>query len=1006
MKKFLLCMLAVSAAAAFGAAELPRFAPRAISPRKCVLGSKNEITLVDNGKVNFEVVTAAKPSHTVLFAAQELANFLGEITGTPVKVLRKATGKKCAFLVGDCAAAKEAGLDLKKLDRDGFYIKTFKGNIILIGNDDAKGRPAHQALYNERGTLYAVYEFLERFGGVRFYFPGRIGTVVPAKKNWSLPSIDLADRPDNQYRRQYCVEIKALNQDKKDFMPEGMEFRDTNRLTILRGRMSTLNLPNCHGLAYLGLIERFAKTNPEYFALRADGGRLDGTNVTHPNYVRGHVCFSSPIKEVIYQDAAAFLQGKPASSRNIILPDGKCYWNSQLFSYPFFNIMPNDSMFPCQCAPCKAAYAKGLQGVSDLVWGFKTDIAKRLLKNKIPGYITAMAYADYKSIPTMEIPKNMIVQLAISGPWKELNPVEREKDFKLLADWYKKLGQKTYLWVYVNKSGARISDVPNFTPEVVGSFFKRAAKYTFGAFFECETDHWLFGFLNYYIYGKMMWNSNTDVEQLIAEHCELMYGKGASSMRKVYKTLEKCWVKDIMTNIRETPAGPQAVIPSQYDIWNKIFSPERVKYVEDCFNAAEKAAAADKKSLERIKFMRKELWGKVAEGRKAYDKVNSDRSMWKGYMAETAEKITIDGKINEKAWKNAQTLYMIPRDMNNELYKVAGLKKGNEVNTSIKLLKDRENFYVAIESEEPFTDRMVCGKRKKDEAMIWQDNLVELFFSPGRRSDLMYQIMISSNGSITDMRSLMSKHGYNWESQCEYKVSIVPGKKWILEVRIPLSSMPELKDKKEFFANFTRGRVIKGEKVMSYYVWTPFPRHIPENCGTITVGPVPADDSVIKFGDFDGKVLQKRFVGDWGNKNNWFTSKEIWIDNKIFRTAGGALRMESTGTKGMTVCQYITDLKPKTKYKFSYCVRLENLVPLKGKGGFYINIRQGGSGAINQVYSFPGSLMTGSNNWVRFEHEFITTPDVGKTYRPYVGLYISNAKGKVWIDNMKLHEVK
>ena len=116
--------------------------------------------------------------------------------------------------------------------------------------------------------------------------------------------------------------------------------------------------------------------------------------------------------------------------------------------------------------------------------------------------------------------------------------------------------------------------------------------------------------------------------------------------------------------------------------------------------------------------------------------------------------------------------------------------------------------------------------------------------------------------------------------------------------------------------------------------------------------------------------------------------------------------MESVDANGMTVCQYITDLKPKTKYKFSYCVRLENLVPLKGKGGFNINIRQGGSGAINQVYSFPGSLMTGSNNWVRFEHEFITTPDVGKTYRPYVGLYISNAKGKVWIDNMKLHEVK
>ena len=992
MKKLLL--FAVFAALFTLGAEMPRFAPRAISPRKCVLGSKNEITLLSKGKANFEVVADRRAPRAVKFAAEELARFLGEITGTKVNVIQKATGKKCAFLVGDKAAAKAAGLDLTKLDRDGFYIKSFQGNIILAGNDDPAANPAFLAHYNERGTLNAVYEFLERFGGVKFYFPGKMGTIVPKKTDWSLPSIDLADRPDSQYRRIYCIENKGMESDKKDFMPQGMKYSDTNRLTILRSRMSTLNIPNCHGLAYLGLIQRFAKSHPEYFALRADGGRLDGTNVTHPNYKDGHVCFSSPIKEEIYQDAAAFLQGKPASSRKVIMPNGKSYWHSQLFSRPFFNIMPNDSMFPCQCGPCKAVYAKGKQAVSDHVWRFKTDIAKRLQENKIPGYITAMAYAEYKDIPTMEIPPNMIIQLAISGPWKELNAAEREKDFKLLFDWNKKLGQKTYLWTYVNKSGARIPDIPNFTPEVVGNFYKRASKYTFGAFMECETDHWIFGFLNYYIFGKVMWDNNADVEKIISEHCQLMYGKGAPFMRQVYKALEKHWVKDIMTNIRETSAGPQAVLPSQYDLWNKIYPPAEIKRIETLFNNAEKAAANDKSSLERIRFMRKELWGKVAEGRKAYDKANSDRGIWTAYMGETAEKITIDGKINEKAWKGVKPLYMIPR-------------KGsvNEVNTTIKLLKDKENFYAAIESEEPFTDAMVTGKRQKDEAMIWQDNLVELFFSPDRRSDLMYQIMISSNGSISDMRSLMSKHDYKWDSQCEYKVSIVPGKKWILEVRIPLSRMVELKDKKEFMANFTRGRVIKGKKVMSYYVWAPFPRHIPENCGVIKVGKEEADNSLIKFGDFDGKLLQKRFIGDWGHKSNWFAGKVINRDEKVFRTAGGSLRLERTTPGSETVCQYIEGLKSKTKYRFSYFVKLEN-VQTRERGGFCINIRLGGSGAINQVLSFPGPLMTGSNDWVRFEHEFISTPDVGSKHRPYIGLYLRKSTGKVWIDNVKLVEVK
>ena len=206
-------------------------------------------------------------------------------------------------------------------------------------------------------------------------------------------------------------------------------------------------------------------------------------------------------------------------------------------------------------------------------------------------------------------------------------------------------------------------------------------------------------------------------------------------------------------------------------------------------------------------------------------------------------------------------------------------------------------------------------------------------------------------------------------------------------------------------ANFTRGRVIKGKKLMNYYVWAPFPRHIPENCGVIKVGKEGADNSVIKFGDFDGKVLQKRFIGDWGNKNNWFSGKVINRDERVFRTAGGSLRLERTTPGTETVCQYIRDLKPKTKYRFSYFVKLENVRTLK-RGGFYIDIRNGGSGAIRQVFSFPGQPMTGSNDWVRFEHEFITTPDVGSKHIPYVGLYLRNGTGKVWIDNIKLTEVK
>ncbi|MBQ7695059.1 MAG: DUF4838 domain-containing protein [Lentisphaeria bacterium] len=1016
MKKWLF-VLSVAALCCAQAGST-RFAPKAESPRRYVTDDRNAVSLIGGGKVNFEVVTPAKGSRTAKFAAAELAAFLGQIAGAKVPVLNAPTGKKCAFIVGDPAAAAAAGLDLKKLDRDGFYIKSFKGNVIIIGNDDPKGHPARLAAWNERGTLNGVYEFLERFGGVRFYFPSPMGTIVPAKKEWRLPALDIADRPDSQYRRIYSIEMKELNHGKKDYLPADMNFSDTNRLTILRTRMSTLNIPNCHGLAYLGLIERFKKSHPEYFALRPDGTRVDGTNVTHPNYKRGHVCFSSGIKEEIYQDAAAFLSGKPATSRNVLMPDGKVYWHPQLFSLPFFNIMPNDSMFPCKCDKCKAEYAKGPQAVTDLVWRFETDIAKRLQQNKIPGYITVMAYSDYKKIPTMEIPTNVIVQLALTGPWKESNPAEQAKDDKLLADWFRKLGQKTYLWTYVNKSGSRIEDIPNFTPRAVGSYFERTAKHSFGAFLEAETDHWLFGFLNMYVFGKVMWDNKTDVNALIDEHCRLMYGPGAPQMKQVYDTWEKHWLKDILTNTRETPEGPKAVLPSKFDIWNKIYSEAEIKRIDGLFDQAEQAAvkAHDGASLTRIGFIRREIWNKVVEGRKEYVKAAGDRGIWTTCVPKIKEKITIDGKLSEKAWSKALPVYMIPRT-----------GAAIEVNTKVKMLRDDDNLYVGIESEEPFTDKMLCAPRGRDDFDLWRDNVVELFFTETPRSEFMYQIMLASSGTVTDIRWQSKFRGWKWDSKLEYKAGVVPGKMWVAEVRLPLSAMPELKDRKSFMVNFTRGRLLKGKEVMHYYVWTPFPNHNSENFGVALVKDFPEEtrtingkkpitktrlvipgeeNSVIKFGDFDAPILQKRFIGDWGHPHNWFGVSKLTLDHKIFRSAGSALLLEWDGANDRA-CQYLTGLKPNTKYRFSYFVRLENVKPAgKKAAGFSAFLRMGGSGERNQSISLPEHAMSGTTDWIRIAKEFTTVPDVGSKYRPWVQFSVNGTSGKVWIDHVRLEEVK
>ena len=204
MKKlFLLFTAAALCAVVSGApAGSTRFNPKAVSPRLIEVGSAPHHILARDGKAQCEIVLPGSANRTVRYAASELKNFLEQIIGSKVPVVPAPTGSRTAFLLG-AAGARSINFELSKIDRDGYIIRSAGKNIVLAGTDDPQGHPEKRVMYMERGTLNGVYEFLERIGGVRFYFPGEMGTVVPRKADWSVGKINILDRPDNQFRRTY-----------------------------------------------------------------------------------------------------------------------------------------------------------------------------------------------------------------------------------------------------------------------------------------------------------------------------------------------------------------------------------------------------------------------------------------------------------------------------------------------------------------------------------------------------------------------------------------------------------------------------------------------------------------------------------------------------------------------------------------------------------------------------------------------------------------------------------
>ena len=147
----------------------------------CTAGTLADVVLAPD---NAEVLIAPEACPVVRFAAADLTNHLAKVFGRIVAVVTEPTAGKVQIVVGDSRWTREAGIDVSALPRDAFRLKTQAGWVYVAGRDDpaaALGADLAKGLYprREHATAFGVCEFLERYAGVRFYFPDDYGTIVP-----------------------------------------------------------------------------------------------------------------------------------------------------------------------------------------------------------------------------------------------------------------------------------------------------------------------------------------------------------------------------------------------------------------------------------------------------------------------------------------------------------------------------------------------------------------------------------------------------------------------------------------------------------------------------------------------------------------------------------------------------------------------------------------------------------------------------------------------------------
>ncbi len=974
-------------------ARPPAFYGDTRPPRQIAIGKDTFADFPASGAGNLEVVLEKGASQVTAFAAHELKDYLEKRLKTTVPLVQTPTDGKFSFIVGINSFSRKAGIDDSKLCRDAFILKTSGNKIYLLGRDDPKtdmkavfGRygGVWAQLY-ERGSIFAVYDFLERFASIRFFFHDSHFIVVPKNKPMRIPVMDIYDRPDFE-DRYYSAYTGSFGDEtggsrNNGFFSSFMKVSEAKSRTTYYNRLQTRYVPNCHGVGLLKYKDRFGKLHPEYFAMREDGSRyLDGGPFA------GQLCLSSMVREEIYKDALAILKNQPPESRGLTRwpPDGQR--PGEIFGHHF-----QDGFFQCRCPECQKYFSKGDIGASNLVWSCVANTAFRLQKEKIPGLVTMMAYTPYHEVPDIALPENLAVMVAASGPWA---PHDRTE---LIKRWSQKLQCKVWLWNSMNKiMRLSLPGINCSTPRAIGKYYKNLAPYIWGAFIESHVDRTVFHYLNYYVFGKVAWDNSTDVDALLKDHYQAMYGPAADDMEKIFDRFEFFWMNRIGGRFTNTNLGPVATPATENEIWNDIYSPAELASLSAQFDAARKRAAGNPEILGRIDYVRGEFLDPLLRLSKDYFARNSAVKNFYTVLVPSEKKlaVTVDGIPDEPVWKQATELVLQPY----------APEKGIIPSKSVvKLAMDPEYLYVACIFEEPEMEKVTAMKRPDKDRNLWEDNNFEFMLNPSGDRKNYYHFIVNSLGSKSDAASKMFgtnfKLDHSWNSGAEVKVSRNKTS-WCAEYAIPLKNMGVF-DKQGFVANFGRNQAKPRKSFL--YSWSPFLKngfHDLENFGTILFRN-PDSRSILANGSFEAPAKPHNFFGVWRSNWNMPDGCAASQDNTTFISGGQSLKMSSSKGISFQTGQSLPEMKPNTRYRLTYYVRTENVVPLKNNGGVCVNIWD------DKNLFFPAIPITGTRPWFSESFEFTSGLKTNlPPHKSYIMLWLHDATGSVWFDQLTLEEAR
>ncbi len=553
------------------------------------------LTLVLDGRPEAVVVVASNPTPVAQYAAEELVTHVERASGARLKVVREEevpADARVRIHVGATRAAQAAGIDVAQIRPETFVLRTTASGLLIVGGDES-GDPLDPGTF--AGTLFGVYELLERELGVRWLWPGELGTFVPKRSTIVVRSIDETKAPRFLQRNVRGGLTFAPKRGELGFSPEAAEEYGRAQAVFLRRHRMGRSEKLYYRHAFTDWWEKYGKTHPEWFQL-VNGKR----GPTRPGETYS-MCVSNPElhREIVRQ------------------------WRLRRETDPsneprYLNVAENGTIGFCECENCRAwdgpqpadfldhypAKSKmALQGgrfVTDRYARFWLAVQKEAEKVDPRVTIVAYNYFNYFYHPSPEIRLN---ERILVGSYPSSGWYPRTHDENA---WFQRQ------WAGWRATGARLFSRGNYcldgyamphlyARQFADEFKDQVEQGMIATDYDALTGQWAAQGPNLYLLMRMHARPEASADELLADYYGA-FGAAASHVKAYFDRWER-HALDNREAARELFADNTTRWRAYSKVAHRLFPEESFLPAEAQLREAAEAVVADAEALARVRYL-------------------------------------------------------------------------------------------------------------------------------------------------------------------------------------------------------------------------------------------------------------------------------------------------------------------------------------------------------------------------------------------------------------------